>query len=148
MLTKTLIAVGLVAATGVAAGCGGRGYHGSQDPAKMKRFVDRRVDDALDDLNANDAQRAKVNPIKERLFADATAMLAEHKQAREETLQLWTAPTADPAKARALVDKRVEAIRALGYKVADAAVELHGVLTPEQRAQVAEKAKERGGCGR
>ena len=43
------------------------------------------------------------------------------------------------------MDQRLEGIRALAHRVVDAAVEVHGALTPEQRQEIAERAgKHRG----
>jgi protein CpxP len=43
----------------------------------------------------------------------------------------------------ALVDARMDAFRAFAHKVADAALEAHRILTPEQRQQVTTEVRER-----
>ena len=49
----------------------------------------------------------------------------------------------DAKKLHALVDERVDEMRALAHQAVDSAIELHGVLTPEQRAEIAKRVEER-----
>ncbi len=137
-LAVALVAViGVVALTGFRGGCGGHGH--GRDPAQLAAFVTDRVDDALDDLDATPDQRARVHALKDRLLAAGKDAHAGHDEARAALLAEWKADAPDRTKLHALVDARVEALRKLGHEAVDAGVEVHGVLTPEQRAKLTKK---------
>ncbi len=129
------LVVGFVALSGFA--CGHR-PHG-HDPAEVAAFVTSRVDDVLDDLNATPDQRAKVNAIKDRLLAAGQQARQGGQDTHAAVLAEWKSATPDAARLHALVDERVEAMRAFAHQAVDAGVELHGILTPEQRQKVTTK---------
>ncbi len=122
--------------TGFHGGCG-RGAHA--DPARIDRLVTEHIDDALDDLKATDAQRAQVHVLKDKLLQDGQKFAAGQREARKAFVAQWDAAQPDAAQVHALVDARVDALRALAHETADSAIRLHGILTPEQRAQVSKK---------
>jgi Spy/CpxP family protein refolding chaperone len=130
-------AVGTIALLGAFAGHG-CGRHG-HDPAQVAAFVSARVDDALDDLDATPAQREKIHAVKDRLLADATRLHESHAGDRGELVAQWDAAQPDAAKLHALVDARVDEMRKLAHEAVDSAIEVHGILTPEQRAKVSKK---------
>jgi Spy/CpxP family protein refolding chaperone len=134
-----LVAVGFVALTGFRGGCGAH-RHG-RDPAEVAAFVTDRVDDALDDLDATPEQRTRVQAVKDRLLAAAQATHAGHEEAHAAILAEWKSASPDAAKLHALVDARVEELRATAHQAVDAGVEVHGVLTPEQREKLTRKAE-------
>lgn len=137
MTNRLLIAVAAVGLVG--AGCS-RGYHhGETDPQKVSAWVGEHINDALDDLDATDAQRAKAHEIKERLVKDGFAVREGQKTARKELVAQWDSAAPDAARVKALIDERAEAYRGFAHKAADAMVEFHAVLTPEQRAEVSKK---------
>jgi periplasmic protein CpxP/Spy len=110
-MKKSLVVVSLVAVAAVAfSGC----RHGGDRMHRMEQMIAWKLDDALDGLDATEAQRE--------------ALVAE-----------WGASRVDPVKVHAVVDERAEAYRAFAHKVADALVEVHALLTPEQRAKVQER---------
>lgn len=117
----------------------GKGMHGAEN------FMDRRMERVLDQLDLTAEQRQQIDAIRERLRAsrpdDQTreAMRANRMQQMQE---FWTADTPDVHKLRALVDQRAEMQRARGYQGADAMAEVHQILTPEQRAKVAQMLEE------
>jgi Spy/CpxP family protein refolding chaperone len=123
-----------VAALG-AAGCG----HHRPDPARMEKMVTRQVDDALDDLKASPEQRQKIVAVKDRLVASGKALRGDHRATVKEALGLWEAQDFDRVRALALVDARIDALRAMAHQAVDAAAEVHATLTPEQRAQVSKR---------
>ncbi len=142
--TLTILAAGgLVLAAGLATGChrGPGGHHG--DPAKVAQFVTARVDDALDDLDATAAQREKIRAVKDRLLAEGTKLHADRKQLHAELLTMWKAEAVDRARLHAIVDERIDAMRAFAHAAADGVADAHDVLTPEQREKVAKKAERR-----
>lgn len=136
--TKWFVMAGLlVTVAALGAGCMGR-HHG-RDPEKMKAFVSARVDDLLDDLDATEDQRTRIEAIAARLLAEGERLRADHAAVRGEALERLTAETPDVARLHALVDGRTEAMRAFAHQLVDGLVEAWAVLTPEQRVKLDEK---------
>lgn len=143
---KKLIAAGsavlaVVLLSGFAAHAGHRGGWG-HNPERMKQFITWRLDSKLDDVKATDAQRQSIHAIEDRLFTDAQPLMADQKAAREEAFTQLASDTPDAKKLHALVDARMEAMRAFAHKATDAALEAHKVLTPEQRKALADDFRE------
>lgn len=119
----------------VPAGC----RHHHADPARIDRFVTAHLDDALDDLDATAPQRQRVHQLKDKLLEDGAALRQGQRDARRQLVAQWDSDRPDAARVHALVDARIEALRAFAHEAADAGLELHGMLTPEQRAKVSKK---------
>lgn len=130
-----LAAVLAVTAVVLASGC--RPHH--RDPAQVAKMVRGRVNDMLDDVKATDAQRSQIDAIVEKLLADGQALRAGHADVRKEFLAQFEAPVADGARLHALADQRMDALRAFAHEAIDSGVQVHDILTPDQRAQIAKK---------
>lgn len=141
LIALSLAVVGVVGLAGFARG--GGDCH--RDPAAMKQHIDWRVDHMLDEIDATDSQRVKVNELKDDLMADGMKMREAKREMKDDVLALWNTENPDAAQAHAMVDARIEEMRKFGHEMADAALELHKTLTPEQRKELAEKVKERHG---
>ncbi len=140
MTRKNALPVALVAAAAllaIPAGCGR--HHGRADPARVDRYVTAHLDDMLDDLDATAPQRARVHELKDKLMKDGAALHQGQRDARKELVAQWDSAAPDAAKVHALIDARIDAFRAFAHEAADAGLELHGLLTPEQRAKVSKK---------
>lgn len=114
------------------------GLHG-RDPAEVAAMVSTHLDDALDDLDATPAQRQSIHAIADRLVADAMKLRGEHAGTHRELVAQWDAAQPDAAKLHALVDARIEEVRAVAHEAVDGAIQAHGILTPDQRAKVSRK---------
>lgn len=134
ILSKTLLfaalAGGALALT--AAGC--HAHRGSPE-----RFLTNRVEDLLDDVKATDAQRQQILAIKDKLLADGKALHAAHAGGKKQLLAQWESERPDAAAVHALVDAHAADMKRFGDEVADAVLQVHGLLTPEQRAIVTRK---------
>jgi periplasmic protein CpxP/Spy len=141
------VAVTGVLAVALLAGFASSGHRGwgRRDPEHVRRFVTWRVDDALAELKATPAQRAAIHGIKDRLLADGQRLMGTHRGAHDEVLAQLQSPAPDARALHALVDARVDAMRAFAHAAADAALQAHGVLTPEQREALAKEVRERHG---
>ncbi|MFP2957098.1 Spy/CpxP family protein refolding chaperone [Myxococcus sp. 1LA] len=113
-----------------------------KDPERVKQLVTWKLDDKLDTLDATQAQRQSIHAVKDRLFSDGVQLMQENRGVREEAFQQLASDTPDRQKLHALVDARIEAMRAFAHKATDAALEVHGTLTPQQRKELAEQYRE------
>ncbi len=140
MKKAILIGIGSLAAIGLLAAFAGRMEH--WDPERAHEQMSKRIDRMLDQIKATDAQRAQINQIKDQMFQEVTAMRQARADLKKELMAQWESPQVDASKVHAMVDQRVEAFRAMAQKAADAAIQVHDVLTPEQRAQVQKELSE------
>jgi periplasmic protein CpxP/Spy len=109
-------------------------HHG--DPS---RFVTNRVEDMLDDVKATDAQRQQIHAIVDKVIADGKALHASHADAKNQLLAQWQADQPDAAQVHSIVDARADSMKQFADEVADAVLQVHGILTPDQRAIVTKK---------
>jgi len=128
--------VGLVATAGaVALGAGGGGgfRHGM-----MRRMAVAAIDEALEAAQVTPDQRTRIHAARDRVLAAIEAERAGRRPHLEEALRLFESDRPDPAELERL-HADAEAARArVRAAVHDALVEVHGILTPEQRRAVAE----------
>lgn len=115
---------------------------GRHDPERMKQMITWRLDDRLEDLKATDAQKQAIHELKDSLFEDGKNLFEQQKDAKEQMLRQWESPNPDSKAVHALVDARVDAFRAFAHRMADAALEAHRILTPEQRQQLTDDVRE------
>jgi Spy/CpxP family protein refolding chaperone len=141
ILTASL--TGLVLLGGLVTLAAWHGHHRMRDPAEVAAFVTDRVDDALDDLDASPQQRARIHAVKERMLASARKLHEGSHADREAVVEAWKAPSPDRARLHAIVDERIDALRAVAHEAVDAGIEVHDVLTPEQREKVTRKVERR-----
>ena len=127
-----VVTVGLVVgASAFAFAHGGR--HGM-----MKRFVSAAIDDALESAKVTAEQRTAIHAARDRVFA----AFEQHRRTRTdrlaEALALFEADQVDPARVDALRQQGEDEHRRIAEAVSQALVEVHDVLTPEQRRTLAD----------
>ena len=142
---KVALLVVLGSSTAVAlAGFGGGGMHcgrGKWSDADVQKHTTMFTEHLLGDINATDAQRTQIMALKTNLVQSGLELRGERKEMHQEMMEIWKSPNPDAAKVHAAVDARVEEMKAFAHEAADAALELHKTLTPEQRQALAEKAE-------
>ncbi len=131
------LGLGFAVLTGFRGGCGMHAH--PRDPAQVAAFVTDRVDDALDDVDATPDQRTRIHEVTDRLLAAVQKARTGHEETHATMLAEWKAEQPDAAKLHALVDARVEEVRGLLHQGVDAGIEVHGILSAEQRAKVTKK---------
>lgn len=140
---KLLVLVGLAVASFVMLTgfrhAGGPGPHGGPGGFLMGRGLEHM----LDEIDATDAQRAQIEAIKERLVAAQQARADERQEGPRALVEFWKQENPDAAQVHAKIDEKFEAHRAAAYQMADAMIEVHHILTPEQRAEVAQLVEKR-----
>jgi protein CpxP len=143
----------VVAATGAAFSAHAQGHHGpghdGPDAPGMMMFggppehVGRSVDRMLDGLNATDAQRTQIKQIAMAAAADLKAQRDAGRTLHEKGMQIFTAPTVDTGAAEALRQQMSAQHELAGKRMLQAMLDVAKVLTPEQRARIGERMKER-----
>jgi Spy/CpxP family protein refolding chaperone len=134
-----LIGGAILAFAGVAQARSGR-WH---DPAHFEAMIGKRLDRMLDEVKATPEQRQQIGAIKDRLVAKHRALGDARVATRQELLAQWDAATPDMARVHARIDERAKEMQAFAHDAADAMNEVHAILTPEQRAIVAQHWKRR-----
>lgn len=144
MITAKMLVMG--AALAGVAGAGGLGAgawhaHGGfrghrHDPEMVRRFVQFAVNEKLDAVDATPEQRQKVTEVTGRLLQEAQALHQAKTDLHDEMSELLAQDQPDPARARALVQARVQELSRFADGATDALLELHRTFTPAQRAKL------------
>lgn len=130
----------LIVIAASAAGCGHHSSWGggaSTDVGRRQQLM-RRMSLVLDHIDATDEQRTKIKQVLFKLAPDFIRSRREHREAVQAIEAQWKASRPDARALHALVDARAKALTALAHKVVDTFVEVHGTLTPAQRAKLLE----------
>lgn len=136
-----VIGIGAVVAQSAGWGPGGGG-HGGWGPGMGARFVEHRIDGVLDDIGASNEQQDKIWSIIDRTRAELRPMHREFRGSRDTLAAILTAPTVDAAALEKLRMERIAAIDEASKKAVASIVEAAQVLTPEQRAKLADEIKD------
>ncbi|MFA6015657.1 MAG: Spy/CpxP family protein refolding chaperone [Gallionellaceae bacterium] len=132
----------------------GFGHHGGPqafmsgkplDVEQANKFADKRMQRLLKEVKASDAQKAKAGEIVKASVAKGAPLADKMRDNHVQMRKLMSAATLDKAT--------IEALRAEQIKLADEASKLMTqtmqdvaeVLTPEQRAKLADKMEQRHG---
>ena len=145
------VSVFVVAAAGAAVSAHAQDRHGPGGPGGpgMMMFggppehVGRAVDHMLDGLGASDAQRTQIKQIAMAAAADLKAQRDASRGLREKGMQIFTAPTVDAGAAEALRQQMSAQRDQASKRMLQAMLDVANVLTPEQRAKIGARMKER-----
>ncbi|MEW5904979.1 MAG: Spy/CpxP family protein refolding chaperone [Pseudomonadota bacterium] len=152
--------VGLLAVFGIGffsgkvMACGQDMHHGGPaafmsgaplDGARMGKFADKRMQHMLDEVKASDAQKAKAGEIVQAALKQGAPLAEKMRDNHVQMRKLMAAAELDKGA--------IETLRAEQIKLADEAskqmtatmLAVAEVLTPEQRAQLAQKMEQRRG---
>lgn len=138
LLTVGSVAVAFVVLTGFTTAS--RGW-GPRESDRARQVFSWHVDDRLEALKASPAQKQATRALQEVLFEDGEVLYVGQRTANERMLEFWGSHSPDPLAVHQLVEERMAAFRVYAHKVADSALELHRILTPEQRQLVANEVR-------
>ena len=127
----TVLAIAAIASVAAAAA-----QRGHRNPKAAHDFISRKLDRMMDDIKATDAQRTQINQLKEKLFSEGMDLRKSGHDLRRELLAGWDAPQINADDLHARLDQQIEAVRAFAHDAANASIQVHDLLTPEQRAQL------------
>jgi protein CpxP len=123
--------MGLSVAVVGATGCGG-----GNRAERMEKMVQWKVDDTLDEVDATQAQRERVQAITKDAIAKAKPLAQQAQGARATLLTQWSSTAPDANAVHQVVDAQLENVRAFAHVMVDKALEVHQLLTPKQRDQL------------
>ena len=149
VLRWTMVSVLVVAAAAVAVSAEaqerphGPGRHGMMMFGGPPEHMGRRIDHMLDGLGASDAQRSQIKQIAAAAATDLRAQREAGRALHERGLQIFAAPNVDAAAAES-VRAQIQAQRdQTSRRTLQAMLDISKVLTPEQRAKLGERMKQR-----
>lgn len=138
-----LAAAGAVTAVAVAAPHGGHGGAHAMTMGGPMMMKGRMLNRMLDDVNATDAQRAQIRQIVEAARTQAQGQREQRRTLREQSLRVFTQPNIDANAAEALRQQTLALHDQASKRHLQTMLDIARVLTPEQRAQVAQRINER-----
>jgi periplasmic protein CpxP/Spy len=119
-------------------GMGGEGmFRGSPER------VGRMVDYMLDGLNATDAQRSQIKQIATAAATDLKTQAESGRALRQRAMQAFTAPNVDANTVEQIRQQMVQQHDQMSRRMTLAMLDVARVLTPEQRARLAERMRDR-----
>lgn len=124
---------------------GGGWQHGwsSMSAEEMAEHIEHRVKHVLSSVDASEEQRARITSIFQAAARDVHAMRDQHHAARQQLTEIFSDPSVDRSRLETLRAEHIrladEASKRLMTAMADAAE----VLSPEQRALLAEEMQNR-----
>ena len=116
---------------------GGMMFGGS--PERMGRMIDHM----LDGLNATDAQRSQIKQIAAAAAADLKAQGEARRALRQRAMQAFVAPNVDTAAVEQARQQMLQQHDQMSRRMTQAMLDVARVLTPEQRARLGERMRDR-----
>lgn len=146
---QNLMRVGAVAAAlvvgagAVQAMPGGHGRHGGPAAMAGGPAFGAFGGHMLDVANATDAQRSQIKTIFKAARDDLSGQREAGAKLHQQLAALYAAPNIDAAAIESLRQQMSAQHEAASKRMSQASIEAARVLTPEQRAKIAEVAKKR-----
>ena len=123
-------------------GGGSLGMHGGGmmgNPERMGRMMEHM----LDGLNATDAQRMQIKQIAQTTGTELKAQRESNRALHEKAMQIFSAPNVDAAAAEQVRQQLLAQHDLMSKRTLQAMLDASKVLTPEQRAKLGERMKQR-----
>ena len=125
---------------------GQRGFmSGPLDPAAMDKRAERMVEHFAKRVNATPEQREKLTAIAKGVARDLAPLREKARNARSSGIALLKSPTIDRAALEQLRVEQLQLADATTRRMTQALADAAEVLTPEQRAKLAERFEKRMG---
>jgi protein CpxP len=133
----------LVAFAAPHGGHGGHAGHHAMAMGGPTMMKGRMLNRMLDDVKATDTQRAQIRQIVESARSQAQGQREQRRALREQGLRVFTQPNIDANAAEALRVQQVALQDQASKRHLQTMLDIARVLTPEQRAQIAQRIGER-----
>ena len=123
---------------------GGRS-RGPIDPARLEEHLERILKHFYVEIDATEAQRARLEPIVKQAVKDLMPMHERFHQARKQGMGLLTAPSLDRGALERLRAEQIQAADNASQRLTQALADVADVLTAEQRRHLAQRLERRRG---
>ncbi len=138
----TLVVLGIAGTAAV--GCA-RHRSRFDDPERVKKVVAWKVDDLLDEVDADEGQRASFNTATSKIIDDGFKMKETHKANHDEFHAELKAASPNSDKLHEMIDRRVSELQAFAHRTLDTFLVAWNELTPQQRTEVVAEMEEHFG---
>lgn len=122
----------------------GRRFGGPRHGMGGGGFGEGRLERVLEEIEATPEQEDKIFAIIDATRAEVRPVMRDFRDTREDLAEILGAATVDPAAIEKLRAERVAALDGASRTVTSAMVEVAGVLTAEQRAELLKLLEEHG----
>jgi Spy/CpxP family protein refolding chaperone len=119
------------------------GGMGDMDPAALSRRIEAMIAFRLADIDVTPEQRDRIATILKGAANDLRTSRKQHLQARRQSMELLAAPTIDRAQLEKLRVEQMQLGENASRRMLQALMDSAEVLTPEQRAKLAERFQRR-----
>jgi protein CpxP len=109
------------------------------DPETMGKRIEAMVAFRLADVDATADQKSRISAIMKAAANDLASVRGQERDLRRKSMELLAAPTIDRAQIEALRVQQMQLFDTVSRRMSQAMVDAAAVLTPEQRAKLAEK---------
>jgi periplasmic protein CpxP/Spy len=130
---------GAMMAQGPIGGPGGHGGHGGPGVGMFDGMMIRM----LERVNATPEQRTQIQQIMRKQASEMGAQREAGRALRQQAMTLFAQPTVDAKAIEVLRQKQLAMHDVASQRMTAAMLEISGVLTPEQRKQMAEYMSQR-----
>ena len=143
MKVAAIVLVSLVALGGSVVACG-RSLHRHSNTEKVEKYVMWKINDHLDDLDANEQQRKEIVSATKNIIADMRQLKASHKKDahRADILNELKKGEPDSEKYHRLLDGHLDKLRDFAHRSLDTALNAFMVLDANQRSEVIQEVEE------
>ena len=128
-----------------ARGPDGHRGHGAMSPERMSARIDRMAARLVKSVDGTPEQQEKVAAIGKAAAGDLRELRKQGGDLRRQGLDLLKAPAIDRAAIEALRGQQMAVADSLSKRMSAALADTAEVLTPEQRAKLAERMQSRRG---
>lgn len=139
--------VGGATLTAVAHSDRDRREQGEWSGHKKGPFSEKKIDFMLYQLDATPEQRERVKGIMSSAFEDVKTIRENEQNGREAFVAALSKPTLDRQELESLRKSQLEVFDRMSERMVQAMADAAEILTPEQRAKLAEMAEKMGSKG-
>lgn len=112
---------------------------GEADPAAMQRRAEAMVRIWLADVDLSEAQHKRIAEIMSTTMRELAPLREKHREGREQAIAALAKPQVDRNALEAIRAQQLALADQMSRRMTQSMVEAAEVLTPEQRAKVAER---------